>query len=562
MFAGLAKSRHQGDDRESSSNRSPLIITGMTDPADPSRHDLKSSPSSTTDLGARGPEDLADQNYQEEIGKPGEYPYTRGLYAEMYRKRLWTMRQYAGYASARESNRRYRFLLNQGTTGLSVAFDLPTQIGYDSDHSLARGEVGKVGVAIDTLEDMRRLFDDIPLDQVTCSMTINATAPILMAMYLAVAQERGTPWSELGGTIQNDILKEYIARGTYIYPPKPSLRLVTDIIEFCAEHTPRWNTISISGYHIREAGSTAIQEVAFTLANALTYVDAVLERGLDVDDFASRLSFFFNSHNNFLEEVAKFRAARRLWAELMRERYSPRTERALWLRFHTQTAGSTLTAQQSDNNVVRVTLQALAAICGGTQSLHTNSRDEALGLPTEQAAQLALRTQQVLAHESGIADVPDPLGGSFVIESLTREIVDKARTYIGRIDQLGGALAAIEAGFQQREIADAAYSYQRRVETGEQRVVGVNSFESERSEDPPVHTVNAAVESEQVSRLKEFRRKRDEQATQRLLQSLRSSASRDDNLMPAIISAVRGEATLGEIADSLRSIFGEYNSSE
>lgn len=562
MFAGLAKSRHQGDNRESSSNRSPLIITGMTDPADPSRHDLKSSPSSTTDLGARGPEDLADQNYQEEIGKPGEYPYTRGLYAEMYRKRLWTMRQYAGYASARESNRRYRFLLNQGTTGLSVAFDLPTQIGYDSDHSLARGEVGKVGVAIDTLEDMRRLFDDIPLDQVTCSMTINATAPILMAMYLAVAQERGTPWSELGGTIQNDILKEYIARGTYIYPPKPSLRLVTDIIEFCAEHTPRWNTISISGYHIREAGSTAIQEVAFTLANALTYVDAVLERGLDVDDFASRLSFFFNSHNNFLEEVAKFRAARRLWAELMRERYSPRTERALWLRFHTQTAGSTLTAQQSDNNVVRVTLQALAAICGGTQSLHTNSRDEALGLPTEQAAQLALRTQQVLAHESGIADVPDPLGGSFVIESLTREIVDKARTYIGRIDQLGGALAAIEAGFQQREIADAAYSYQRRVETGEQRVVGVNSFESERSEDPPVHTVNAAVESEQVSRLKEFRRKRDEQATQRLLQSLRSSASRDDNLMPAIISAVRGEATLGEIADSLRSIFGEYNSSE
>jgi methylmalonyl-CoA mutase N-terminal domain/subunit len=449
----------------------------------------------------------------------------------MYRDRLWTMRQYAGYASAQESNRRYRFLLSQGTTGLSVAFDLPTQIGYDSDHSLVRGEVG--------------------------------TASTLLALYLAVAEERGTAWTDLGGTVQNDILKEYIARGTYIYPPKQSLRLVTDILEFCADHVPRWNTISISGYHIREAGSTAIQEIAFTLANALCYVDAAIDRGLDVDRFASRLSFFFNSHNNFLEEVAKFRAARRLWAELMKEKYAPKSERALWLRFHTQTAGSTLTAQQPDNNVVRVALQALAAICGGTQSLHTNSRDEALGLPTEEAAQLALRTQQVLACESGIAAVPDPLGGSYAIESLTAEIASKARNYIEHIDQLGGALAAIEAGFQQREIADAAYSFQRKVEQGKEKIVGVNIHESEQEKGPPVLTVDPATEQQQVARLREFRARRDERASRSALDDLRRAAeSEHENLIPSIISAVRANATLGEVSDCLRAVFGEYRPAE
>ncbi len=384
------------------------------------------------------PRDVAGVSYPEKVGDPGEFPYTRGLYAEMYRKRHWTMRQYAGFSSAAESNQRYRYLLSQGTTGLSVAFDLPTQIGYDSDSPLALGEVGRVGVAIDSLDDMRLLFDAIPLDRVTTSMTINATAAILLALYLAVAEEQGVAWEKVGGTVQNDILKEYAARGTYIYPPRPSLKLVTDIISFCADRVPKWNTISISGYHMREAGSTAVQEVAFTLANGLAYVAAALERGLDVDDFAPRLSFFFNAHNNFLEEVAKFRAARRLWAELMRERFAPKDPRSLWLRFHTQTAGSTLTAQQPQNNVVRVAIQALAAVCGGTQSLHTNSLDEALGLPTEDAARLALRTQQVIAHESGVADVADPLGGSYVVEAWTEEIVERSRDYIRRIDEMGG----------------------------------------------------------------------------------------------------------------------------
>ncbi|MDX1503502.1 MAG: methylmalonyl-CoA mutase family protein, partial [Thermoanaerobaculia bacterium] len=415
---------------------------------------------------------------------PGSYPFTRGLYPRMYRDRLWTMRQYAGYATAEESNRRYRYLLEQGITGLSVAFDLPTQIGLDSDHPTARGEVGRVGVAIDSVEEMRRLFEGIPLARVTTSMTINATAAILLALYVVVAEEQGAERSEIGGTLQNDILKEYAARGTYIYPPEPSLKLVTDVIEFCGREMPRFNPISISGYHMREAGCTAVQEVAFTLANGLCYVEEVLARGLSIDDFAPRLSFFFNAHNHFLEEVAKFRAARRLWAELVRERYAPRSERSLWLRFHTQTAGSSLTAQQPDNNVVRVAIQALAAVCGGTQSLHTNSRDEALGLPTRESARLALRTQQILAHESGIADVADPLGGAWAVERLTEEIVARARDYIARIDEMGGARRAIESGFQQDEIADAAYRYQRSIEKGERKIVGIN-FQEEGDEAPP-----------------------------------------------------------------------------
>src|SRR3954470_16969549 len=425
------------------------------------------------------PREVAGLPYGEKLGDPGQYPYTRGLYPDMYRQRPWTMRQYAGYSSAAESNQRYRYLLSQGTTGLSVAFDLPTQIGYDSDHAMARGEVGRVGVAIDSIDDMRRLFDSIPLDKVTTSMTINATAAILLSLYLAVAEEQGVSWAKVGGTVQNDILKEYAARGTYIYPPGPSLKLVTDVIAFCAERVPKWNTISISGYHMREAGSTAVQEVAFTLSHGLTYVQAALDRGLAIDEFAPRLSFFFNAHNNFLEEVAKFRAARRLWAELVRERFAPQDPRSLWLRFHTQTAGSTLTAQQPQNNVVRVAIQALAAVCGGTQSLHTNSLDEALGLPTQEAAGLALRTQQVIAHESGVADVADPLGGSYVVEAWTEEIVQRAREYIVKIDGMGGAMAALEKGFQQREIAEAAYRFQMAVEAGRELVVGVNTLQSE-----------------------------------------------------------------------------------
>ncbi|HEX2162911.1 MAG TPA: methylmalonyl-CoA mutase family protein, partial [Thermoanaerobaculia bacterium] len=470
------------------------------------------SPRTTSGLEVRPfyrPEDLPAGSYDDLLGDPGSPPYTRGLYREMYRQRRWTMRQYAGYSSADESNRRYRYLLSQGTTGLSVAFDLPTQIGYDSDEPVARGEVGRVGVAIDSLDDMRRLFDGIPLDRVTTSMTINATAPILLALYLAVAEEQGVPWEKVGGTIQNDILKEYAARGTYIYPPGPSLKLVTDVIAFCAERVPRWNPISISGYHMREAGATAVQEVAFTLANGLAYVDAALARGLAIDDFAPRLSFFFNAHNHFLEEVAKFRAARRLWAELVRERYRPADERSTWLRFHTQTAGSTLTAQQPDVNVVRVAIQALAAVCGGTQSLHTNSRDEALGLPTAEAARLALRTQQVIAHESGVADVADPLGGSWVIERWTDEIVAAARRYLDTIEEMGGARAAIEHGFQQHEIAEAAYRAQRDVEEGVAKVVGVNVHVDEEEPEVEVLAIDPAAEEEQVARLAAFRAGRD-----------------------------------------------------
>ena len=498
------------------------------------------------------------RSYGPPEGRPGQYPYTRGLYPEMYRRRRWTMRQYAGYGTAAESNARFRYLLEQGTTGLSVAFDLPTQIGYDSDHPLARGEGGRVGVSIDSVHDMRRLFDGVPLADVTTSMTINATATTLLALYLVVAEEQGADWLKLGGTVQNDILKEYIARGTYIYPPGPSLRLAGDLIVFCAERVPRWNPISISGYHIREAGSTAPQEVAFTLANALTYVDTVRARGIDIDRFAPRLSFFFNAHNHFLEEVAKFRAARRLWARLMRERYQPANERSLWLRFHTQTAGSTLTAQQPDNNAVRVAIQALSAVCGGTQSLHTNARDEALGLPTEEAARLALRTQQIISSESGVADVADPLGGAWAIEALTDEVERQARAYIERIDEMGGALAAVEAGFQEAEIADAAYRHQRAVEEGGTEVVGVNVQRAEEEAPTKVLEVDPVLEERQVERLRELRAGRDAGRVDAALTALREAAAGDDNLMPLILDAVRAEATVGEVAGTLRAAFGEH----
>ncbi len=508
------------------------------------------------------PDDVAGISYEQKVGDPGTYPFTRGLYADMYRQRLWTMRQYAGYSSAAESNRRYRYLLSQGTTGLSVAFDLPTQIGYDSDSPLARGEVGRVGVAIDSIEDMRRLFDGIPLDRVTTSMTINATAAILLALYLAVAEEQGAPWERVGGTVQNDILKEYAARGTYIYPPGPSLKLVTDVIAFCADRVPKWNTISISGYHMREAGSTAVQEVAFTLANGLAYVRAALDRGLAVDEFAPRLSFFFNAHNNFLEEVAKFRAARRLWAELMQERFAPKDPRSLWLRFHTQTAGSTLTAQQPMNNVVRVAIQALAAVCGGTQSLHTNALDEALGLPTEEAAGLALRTQQVIAHESGIAGVADPLGGSYVVEAWTEEIVQRARGYVRRIDEMGGALAALERGFQQREIAEAAYRFQMAVEDQRELVVGVNVFQSEQEVPREILRIDPAAEREQVARVRALRERRNGEKAAATLAALTAAAQEDRNLMPSILDCVRAAVTLGEISDALRRVYGEYRETD
>lgn len=528
-------------------------------PASPSAE--KDSRTTSSEIPVRPfyrPADAAGIPYEEKLGDPGQFPYTRGLYADMYRKRHWTMRQYAGYSSAAESNKRYRYLLSQGTTGLSVAFDLPTQIGYDSDHAMARGEVGRVGVAIDSIEDMRRLFDGIPLDRVTTSMTINATASILLALYLVVGEEQGVSWSKIGGTVQNDILKEYAARGTYIYPPGPSLKLVTDLIAFCAERVPKWNTISISGYHMREAGSTAVQEVAFTLSHGLTYVQAALDHGLAIDEFAPRLSFFFNAHNNFLEEVAKFRAARRLWAELVQERFAPKDPRSLWLRFHTQTAGSTLTAQQPANNVVRVAIQALAAVCGGTQSLHTNSLDEALGLPTEEAARVALRTQQVIAHESGVADVADPLGGSYVIEAWTDEIVRRSRDYIRRIDEMGGALKALEQGFQQREIADAAYRYQLDVEEGRAKVVGVNVFAAENEMPTEVLRIDPAAERDQAERLRALRERRDASRAAETTRQLAEAAREDRNLMPPILDCVRAEVTLGEIADTLRGIYGEY----
>jgi len=500
----------------------------------------------------------AEIDYIEDLGFPGQYPFTRGVYPTMYRGRLWTMRQYAGYATAEESNRRYKYLLSQGQTGLSVAFDLPTQIGYDSDHPLAEGEVGKVGVAIDSLEDMEVLFEGIPLDRVSTSMTINAPAAILLAMYIAVAKKQGVDPQVLRGTIQNDILKEYVARGTYIFPPQPSMRLITDTFSYCKENLPRWNTISISGYHIREAGATAVQEVAFTLANAIAYVEAAISVGLNVDEFAPRLSFFFNAHNDFLEEVAKFRAARRLWARIMKERFGAREPRSWMLRFHTQTAGCTLTAQQPDNNVVRVTLQALAAVLGGTQSLHTNSRDEALSLPTEKSVQIALRTQQIIAHESGVANTIDPLAGSYCIEALTNEIERRALEYIEKIDEMGGALAAIERGFIQREIQESAYRYQRAVERGEQIVVGVNEFVVEEETTLRRLKVDPAVRERQIERLQALRERRDGEKVSALLGRLKRAAHTDENLMPLFVECVEAYATLGEICDVLRSVFGEY----
>jgi len=497
-------------------------------------------------------------DYDNDLASPGEYPYTRGIYRNMYRGRLWTMRQYAGYATAEESNARYKYLLAHGTTGLSVAFDLPTQIGLDSDDSLAAGEVGKVGVAIDSLEDMERLFADIPLDQVSTSMTINATASILLCLYLAVARKQSVSFDKVRGTLQNDILKEYIARGTYIYPPAPSLRLVTDIFGYCAREVPNWNTISISGYHIREAGSTAVQEVAFTLGDGITYVESALGAGLKIDDFAPRLSFFFNSHNNLLEEIAKFRAARRLWARIMRERFNARDPRSLMLRFHTQTAGSSLTAQQPEVNVVRTTIQALAAVLGGTQSLHTNSMDEALALPTEAAARVALRTQQVIAHESGVADTADPLAGSYAIEQLTNEIEGRALEYLKKIDAMGGMLRAIETGYVQREIQEAAYHYQRAIEAQEEIVVGVNKFQVEGEQPISTLRIDPALELGQVERLRALRARRDTKRADEAIDHLANAASTDANLLPFILDCVEAFATVGEISNCLRRVWGEY----
>jgi methylmalonyl-CoA mutase N-terminal domain/subunit len=500
----------------------------------------------------------AQSPYEEALGFPGEYPYTRGIQPTMYRGRLWTMRQYAGYASAEESNRRYHYLLSQGQTGLSVAFDLPTQIGYDSDHPLAEGEVGKVGVAIDSLADMERLFEGIPLDRVSTSMTINAPAAVMLAMYVALAKKQGAPLSRLRGTIQNDILKEYVARGTYIFPPGPSMRLITDTFRYGKEHLPEWNVISISGYHIREAGADAVQEVAFTLANAIAYVHGAIEAGLDVDEFAGQLSFFFAAHNNLLEEVAKFRATRRLWARIMRQRFAACNPRSWMLRFHTQTSGSTLTAQQPENNVVRVALQALAAVLGGTQSLHTNSRDEALTLPTEESASIALRTQQIIAHESGVAETVDPLGGSYCVEALTDDIERRAERYLEQIDRMGGALRAIEAGFVSQEIQNSAYCYQQEIESKERTVVGVNEFASAGSVPLGRLRVDPQVQQEQVERLHAVRRERDGRRVEAALLALERTAQGTGSLMPPILDAVQAYATLGEISGLLRRVFGEY----
>jgi methylmalonyl-CoA mutase, N-terminal domain len=506
-------------------------------------------------------DDLAASGWdeRERLGYPGEYPFTRGVQPTMYRGRLWTMRQYAGYASAEESNARYRYLLERGQTGLSVAFDLPTQMGYDPDHPMAEGEVGKVGVSIACLDDMEQLMAGIPLDKVTTSMTINSTAAILLAFYVAVARKQGLQPSVLSGTVQNDILKEYIARGTYIYPPRPSLRLITDLFAYCATEVPQWNTISISGYHMREAGATAVQELAFTLANGIEYVNAALKVGLEVDGFAPRLAFFFDSHNNLLEEVAKFRAARRMWARIMRERFGARDKRSWTLRFHTQTAGVSLQAQQIDNNVVRVTVQALAAILGGTQSLHTNAKDEALALPTNETAQLALRTQQILGYESGVADVVDPLAGSYYIESLTDEMERRAWDYIQRIDDQGGALVAVEAGFVQSEIQEASYEYQLQVERGERIIVGTNRFQSSQAE-PTVEilTVDPTVRQRQCERLRTIRARRDNERCRHLLERLQLAAGNErENLLPLIVEAVEAYCTLGEISDAFRTVWGE-----
>ncbi|MGB7218447.1 MAG: methylmalonyl-CoA mutase family protein [Vicinamibacterales bacterium] len=501
-----------------------------------------------------GPDSIEPQG----IGLPGEFPYTRGIQPTMYRGKLWTMRQYAGFGSAAETNTRFKYLLANGQTGLSVAFDLPTQIGMDSDHSLAAGEVGKVGVAIDSLRDMELLLNGIPLDKVSTSMTINASAAILLALYIAVAKKQGVSPKAINGTIQNDILKEYIARGTYIYPATFSLRLITDIFAYCQEEVPNWNTISISGYHIREAGSTAVQELAFTFGNAITYVQAAVGRGLKIDDFAPRLSFFFNAHNDFLEEIAKFRAARRMWARIARDRFGAKNPRSLMLRFHAQTAGSSLTAQQPDNNVVRVTLQALAAVLGGAQSLHTNSKDEALSLPTADAARLALRTQQVIAYESGVVNTVDPVGGSYAIEALTDEVERGADQYLKKIDQMGGMLKAIESGWVQKEIQDAAYQYQRAIEKKERILVGVNEFTVHEEKGIPLHVIDPGLEAAQVKSLEQVRASRDQRATAAALERLEHAARGSDNLMPYILAAVEAYATVGEVSDTFRKVHGEY----
>jgi methylmalonyl-CoA mutase, N-terminal domain len=499
-----------------------------------------------------------EPGYTEKLGLPGEYPYTRGVQPTMFRGQFWTMRQYAGFGTAKESNERYRYLLGAGQTGLSVAFDLPTQMGYDSDSAMADGEVGKVGVAIDTLADMEILFDQIPLDKVSTSMTINASASVLLAMYIAVAEKQGVRSEQVLGTIQNDILKEYMARGTYIYPPKASMRIITDIFAYCKDHVPQWNTISISGYHIREAGSSAVQEVAFTLADGIAYVEAAIKAGLAVDEFAPRLAFFFNAHNNLLEEVAKFRAARRIWAKVMKERFDAKDPRSQMLRFHTQTAGCTLTAQQPDNNIMRVTIQALSAVLGGTQSLHTNSRDEALALPTEESVRIALRTQQVIAYESGVADSIDPLAGSYLVESLTDQIEAQAWEYINKIDQLGGAAEAISRGFQQKEIQDSAYAYQKGIESNEMIIVGVNQFTVKEAPPKDLLKVKPEVEVAQKAALAKVKGNRDQAAVQQKLAALKAAAQGTDNLMPFILEAVKVYASLGEICDTLRDVFGEH----
>jgi methylmalonyl-CoA mutase N-terminal domain/subunit len=504
------------------------------------------------------PADTAGLDEERDLGRPGEYPFTRGVQPTMYRSRFWTMRQYAGFATAEETNQRFRYLLEQGQTGLSVAFDLPTQMGYDSDAHEAEGEVGRVGVPISSLADMAILLDGLPLDKVSTSMTINATAPILLALYVAAAEAQGVARGAIGGTTQNDILKEYIARGTYIFPPRPSMRLVTDVFEFCATELPKWNTISISGYHMREAGATAAQELAFTLADAIAYVDAAVARGLDVDDFAGRLSFFFAAWSELFEEVAKFRVARRMWATIMKERFGAKDPRSLVCRFHVQTAGSSLTAQSIDNNVVRTTIQALAAILGGAQSLHTNSRDEALALPTEEAARLALRTQQILAHEAGVTETPDPLAGSYYVESLTNELEAAAWAYLDEIESMGGTLAAIEGGFQQRQIQEAAYRIQRAIESGEQVVVGVNRYRDDEVSTPPIHHIDPDGERRQIERTRRVRTERSAEAWTDAMDRLEAIAGGDGNLMPSILDAVRAYATVGEISDRLRIAWGEH----
>jgi len=504
------------------------------------------------------PADLAGHDLEKEVGYPGQYPFTRGVQATMYRGRLWTMRQYAGMGDAEESNRRYKYLLANGTTGLSVAFDLPTQIGMDSDNPLALGEVGKVGVAIDSIEDMERLFDGIDLTKISTSMTINATASILLALYVAVARRKGGDVRKLSGTVQNDVLKEYIARGTYIYPPQQAMRIITDLFAWTNENEPEWNTISISGYHMREAGSTAVQEVAFTLGNGIAYVQAAIDKGLDVDKFAPRLSFFFNAHSNFLEEVAKFRAARRMWARIMREHFKAKNPKSWMLRFHTQTAGSTLTAQQPENNIVRTAIQAMAAVLGGAQSLHTNSFDEALALPTEESARIALRTQQIIGYESGVPQTIDPLAGSYYIETLTNEIEARANEYLAKIDAMGGMLRAIERGFVQQEIQNAAYEYQRAVDHGQAVVVGVNRFELEEEKPIPIQRIDEALEARQVERVRALRIRRDAKPWEAAVKDVEDGARSGANLMPRILAAVEASATVGEISDAMRRVFGEY----